>query len=583
MQKPPGTAGHDWLIKASPRMARPDAMACPTHRRTAMRPLLVADPPVPYRPAPREEFAFGPLFAALDLWEHSGWSLEQVREELRRTRGAFRGWGAPVHPALLAWTAYALERYAAARAREQAAARVEGLPPTAPVKQQWTVRTGRSDVADPRGARQYEHTVWGRPYASADGSVRDLWIPSLGRAKESRPAAELAAVAHVMAYGAPTPPRRARSEPPPTATDGTSMPGIVRVFDFGCVDGRLVQLLAEGPSEVQERFATHAAPAFHAAATGVATQPGESCVDCKAIAGCADLKRTPGLWGGKPQSVARRRRSLSAWDLRLHGECPAQYHLVRQLHLNDLSEEGQGAQRGRAVDTLLNERHGERPVRGCRTRRPLDAAEIRMETGLDDGSAQEAAGMLGEHRLLCPLDGLAPDEQVLVQHRVTAYVPELDVVVLAVPDLVYTHRGRWIVRETKTSTRPLWEGRSLLRTYPQLALSVLLLHAGALGSSPRRSWVELEHLRVGHGESRLERIDPGRAETVDEARTVIAELAQPLLDDTTYEPRTGRHCHGCQARTWCRPGTAYVADHPRPGGPGPGAGTGTADRGDAHV
>jgi hypothetical protein len=50
---------------------------------------------------------------------------------------------------------------------------------------------------------------------------------------------------------------------------------------------------------------------------------------------------------------------------------------------------------------------------------------------------------------------------------------------------------------------------------------------------------------------------------VEEARAVIAGLTQPLLDDTTYDPTTGRHCHDCQARTWCRPGTAYVTDHPR--------------------
>ncbi|MEH6373336.1 PD-(D/E)XK nuclease family protein [Streptomyces sp. KLMMK] len=530
-----------------------------------MRPLLVAEPPVPFRPTPREEFPFGPLFTALDLWEHDGWPVERIREELRNTRGSFRGWGAPVHPAHLAWTAHALERYVTARTREQAAA-VAGLPLTAPVKQPWTLRTRLTDAPDPRGARQYEHTLWGRMYASADGTVRDLWLPSLGRAKRGRPDAELAAVAQVMAYGAPTPRRKARAIPPATETDGTHPPRLVRVFDVGCADGSVERLLYEGPAEAQQRFTDHAVPAFRAAASGTGTRPGESCVDCKATSGCTDLKRTPRLWGGLPPALVRNRRSVSAWDLRLHAECPAQYHLVRRLHLNDLSTENRGAQRGRAVDAWLDEQHAERPVQGCRDRKIPDLAAIRARTGLDDASAREAVGMLAEHRLLCPLNGLDADEQVLVQHRVTAYVPELDVVVLAKPDLVYTHRGRWIWRETKTSGRPLWERQSLLRTYPQLALGVLLFHAGALGDSPRHSWVELEHLREEHGESRLERVDPGRTENVDEARTVIADLAQPLLDDTTYAPRTGRHCHGCQARTWCRPGTAYVTDHPRPEG-----------------
>lgn len=581
MQNPPGVAGEDWLIKASPRMARPDAAACPTHRRIAMRPQLVAEPAVPFLSTPYEEFGFGPLFAALDRVEHDGRSVEQVREELRNTRGPFRGRGAPVHPVHLAWTAHALERYVAARAREQAAAAEAGLPPTLAVKQPWTWRTRRLHAPDARGARQYEHTLWGRMYASTDGTVRDLWLPSMGRAKTGRPGAELGAAAKVMAHGAPTPRRRARDEPPAGATGTARPPALVRVFDVGCADGSVEPLVGAAPSfgeepiEASKRFEGDAVPAFLSTATATGTRPGESCVDCKAIAGCTDLRRTPGLWGGPPTSVARKRRSVSAWDLRLYAECPAQYHLVRRLHLNDLSGENEGARRGRVVDSWLGALHGERPGRGCRERVAPDPGALRSQTGLDEASAREAAGMLAGHRLLCPLDGLDADERVLVQHRVTAYVPELDVVVLAVPDLVYTHRGRWIWRETKTSSRPLWERDSLLRTYPQLALGVLLFHAGALGDDPRRSWVELEHLREGRGESRLERVDPGRVEIVDEARHVIAGLAQPLLEDTTYEPKTGRHCHGCLARTWCRPGSAFAADHPLP--PGPGASS-SADR-----
>ncbi|MDI3420608.1 PD-(D/E)XK nuclease family protein [Streptomyces luteolus] len=565
MQNPLGVSGSDWLIKASPRMARPDDRACPRHRRIAMRPLLAPEPAVPFRPYPWEEFGFGPFFAALDLVEHDGWSLEQVQEELRRTHGPFRGRGAPVHPAHLAWTSQVLERYVTARTAEQGAAAEAGLPPTRPVRQSWTWRTRRTDTPDMRGVRQYEHTVWGRAYASSDETVRDLWLPSLRRAKPVRPEAELAAVAQVMARGeATTPWRRARDLPPASPTGEGRLPELVRVFDFGCADGSAESLLSEGPGEVRQLFAEHAVPALRAAAGDDRRQPGESCVDCKAIAGCADLKRTPRLWGGRPTVPERRRRSVSVWDMRLHARCPAQYHLERHLHLDDLSGENQGARRGRAVDAWLDDRHGDRSGDSCRDREAPAVADVRDATGLDEPLARGAATMLAEHRLLCPLSGLGRNEQVLVQHRVTAYVPELDVVVLATPDLVYTHRGRWIWRETKTSAYPLPEGRSLLRSFPQLALGILLFHAGAIGDEPRRSWVELEHLRDEPGESRLERIDPARAETVEAARDVIAELAQPLLDDTTYEPRTGRHCYGCRARTWCKPGTAYVADGPRP-------------------
>ncbi|WP_414506540.1 PD-(D/E)XK nuclease family protein [Streptomyces sp. NEAU-L66] len=586
MQNPPGTTGHGWLVKVSSRTARPDPTACPTHLRTAVRPLLTADPPVPFRPAPREEFGPGPLFAALDLWEHEGRPLTDVLDELRGTRGPFRGRGAPVHPALLAWTVEAIERYVAARGTEQKAAQAAGLPPTLAVRQGWTVRTAKRDAPDARGARQYEHTAWGRQYASEDGSVRDLWIPSLGRAKPDRAAAEKAAVAYVLALGQPAPRRRRGAEPPQAATEGDRLPARVRVFDFGCADGSVTPLLDWGQSEVRRRFAADAAPVFHKAATGVGTRPGPSCVDCKVISRCGALHRAPGLWDTTPAAPLRRRRSVSAWDLRLHGECPAQYHLVRRLHLDDLTMENDGARRGRAVDAWLNERHGVRPARGCRDLPVPDVSSIPPAFALDAPLGRVAVRMMEEHRALCPLNGIGPHEKVLVQHQVTAYVPELDVVVLAVPDLLYSHRGRMIWRETKTSSRPLFEGRSLLHSYPQLALAVLLFSAGALAAEPRRSWVEFELLCEDRASCRLERIDPSRPENVAEAREVIAELAQPLLGDTSYEPRTGRHCHNCQARTWCKPGTAYVAGHPLSASAlqSPGVKTGRgADQASRHV
>ncbi|WP_063886578.1 PD-(D/E)XK nuclease family protein [Streptomyces aureus] len=585
MENPPGTIGPGWLIKVSSRTARPDPGACPTHLRTAVRPLVAAEPPAPFRRAPREDFAPGPLFAALDLWEQDGWPIGRVLDELRGTRGAFRGRSAPAHPSLMAWTVQAFERYAAARGEEQAAARAAGLPPTVPVRLGWTARSKKKDAPDARGGQQYEHTAWGRQYASADGSVRDLWIPSLGRAKADRAAAEKAAIAHVMANGAPTPRRRRGDTPPKDATANTRLPERVRVFDFGCADGSVTPLLDWHRTEVQNRFMADAAPAFVAAATGAGTRPGASCVDCKAISGCAALHRTPRLWGAASTAPMRGRRSVSAWDLRLHGECPAQYHLVRQLHLNDLSAENDGARRGRAVDTWLNQRHADRPVRGCRDLPIPDASSLPAAHPLEGPLAHVAVRMLTEHRVLCPLNGIGSNEQVLVQHRVTAYVPELDVVVLAVPDLLYTRRGDWIWRETKTASSPVWEGRSLLRSYPQLALAVLLFSAGALDADPRRSWVEFEHLREGRGESRLERIDPSQPVVVAEAREIIADLAQPLLDDASYEPTTGRHCHGCQARTWCKPGTAYVAEHPQGVGRHPDAAEADhfADRGSIHA
>lgn len=567
---PAGVTGHSWLVRVSTTKARMDPASCPTQLRTAVRPLLVPDPPLPFRRSPLQEFGLGPLFTGLDLMEHQGWPVERAISELHDTRGAFGGRGPVSHPALLLWTAEALERFTAARSAQQETAREAGLPFTKPVATEWTVRTARQPEVDARGARQYEHTVWGRRYASEDGSVRELWLPSLGQAKPDRPEAEKAAIAHVLVLGEPGARPRWGDAPPEQATRLGRPPDQVRVIDFGCADGSTQLLLDWDRKDVERQFAAHAAPAFHAAATGTGVRPGSSCVDCKALDACTGLHRAPALWGGLPSMPARKRRTVSAWDLRLHSTCPAQYHLTRHLHLNSLQEESEETRRGRAVDAWLNEHHRStaRTARGCRDLQgPANpslwsAGEHRLEGDL----ARQGAAMLDQHRDFCPLDGLNENEQVLVQKRVTTYIPELDVVVIADPDLLYTRSGGWVWRETKTSTKRLWERDELMRTYPQLALGVLLLAAGAMGADPRRSWVELELLH--EDDSTFERLDCGRTEVVEEARGIVAGLAQPLLDDTTYEPRTGRHCHSCRAMPWCATGSSYVSESDSASGPG---------------
>jgi hypothetical protein len=164
--------------------------------------------------------------------------------------------------------------------------------------------------------------------------------------------------------------------------------------------------------------------------------------------------------------------------------------------------------------------------------------------------------MLGQHMLDCPLDGLAPGETVRVQPRLTAYDPELDVVLIADPDLLYTRSGGWVWHETKTAARRPWEGRELMETYPQLPFAVLLMAAGVPGGDPRRSLIELE-LLYGDG-SGCEEIDPGDPDTLAEARRIIAGLAGPWAVDETYAPTTGDHCAGCEMLLHCAPGRAHL-------------------------
>ncbi|MFD0885055.1 PD-(D/E)XK nuclease family protein, partial [Streptosporangium algeriense] len=176
---------------------------------------------------------------------------------------------------------------------------------------------------------------------------------------------------------------------------------------------------------------------------------------------------------------------------------------------------------------------------------------------LSGGEARLGARMIAEHAALCPLDGLGAAEQVRVQPQLTCYDPALDLVVVATPDLIHSRGSGWVWRETKTRVVPLWEGRSLMRTYPQLALAVLMMASGVLGGDLRRSRVELEMLYPDGCD--LEELDPGLPAVVDEARVVVSELADPWQRDDSYDPAPGRHCDGCEALDWCRPGREHIA------------------------
>ncbi len=123
---------------------------------------------------------------------------------------------------------------------------------------------------------------------------------------------------------------------------------------------------------------------------------------------------------------------------------------------------------------------------------------------------------------------------------------------IATPDLLYHRDGEWVWRETKTSGAPLWAGHSLLRSYPQLAVGVLLLAAGAAGADPGGR-IELEHLQ--EDDCALEEIDAGQPDVIEEARTVVSELLEPLLNDVSFFPaRPGNACVGCEVLRWCKEG-----------------------------
>ncbi|MEU8004231.1 PD-(D/E)XK nuclease family protein [Catellatospora sp. NPDC049111] len=498
---------------------------------------------------------------ALDKIEFEHLATADVIDLLWTTKGTFGRRKAPAHPGLLAWTQDAIGLYMSARHTDQRERALAGAPLTTPVNGSWTVRHAWT-TPDPRGVTAVEQTAWGRYYANSTDTHRDLWLLSFGSAKPDRPEAEKAAAASVALHGAVTV-RDDISEPDWRRGYRRTSPRLppqvqrVRLVDVGCTDGSVRPLADWSADEVEEEFARHTKSALDRAITATSTQPGASCVNCKALSGCTALPRTPQLLTIAAAGPAQR-RSVSVSDLRAYADCPAKFLLTRQLKLKSKQPENAAIRRGRAVDAWLNRRHQTDPASPCR--RPITPAELLAhatpEAPLHAEDAEKAAQMLRQHVYVCPLVGLAPTEQVRVQDTVSCYIPELNLVVLATPDLLHTRNGGWVWRETKTSGSGLFEGKPLLAQYPQLALAILMINAGALGGDVSRSRVELELLTAD--DAVLEELDPSRTRVVDEARSVISDLADPWLKEAAYDPLPGRACQSCEALDWCTPGQQYL-------------------------
>ncbi|WP_416519269.1 PD-(D/E)XK nuclease family protein [Streptomyces achromogenes] len=537
---PPGTDGAVRLIRTSLPMLREDPQDCPRGNALRARPLIGQTPPGS-RWKPVEDFALGPVMYALDAVEHDGVAVETVLARLRRNN--------KYHSGHTSWAESAVRSYLSAREASETQRRALGRPATLPVRAQWTVIAQR-EVPDQRGATRYERTAWGRRYESADGSERELWLLSVNSAKEDRPPAEIAEAAAVTATGVPC--RSAFGDIFRPVSDRTTRPTRVRVVGVGCGHGDHVVLADYDAKEVERQFTEFAKPVLARMVEDDRLNAGSSCIRCQGLAGCAQPRRAPGILCVPGPRRPRARRSVSASDLRVHSRCPAQFHLTRVLHLRSGEPESEPIRRGRAVDDWLNLRH----EKGCcRT-------ALLPETlpGLAPAEMATALAMLAEHQRACPLDGLPPDECIRVQPRLTAYDPELDVVLIADPDLLYTRSGGWIWHETKTAAKRPYAGKGLMETYPQLAFAVLLMSAGVPGGDPRRSLIELEVLYMDGSRCRslCEEIDPGDPDTLAEARRVIAALAGSWAVDETYDPTPGNHCSGCDMLAHCATGRAHL-------------------------
>ncbi|WP_051801110.1 PD-(D/E)XK nuclease family protein [Streptomyces sp. NRRL F-525] len=533
-RKPPQVDGDDQLIRIGLPLLRQEPDACPAGRALRARPLLTQQPDRSRR-KPVEDFPFAPWGNFVDSVEHRGKSLAEAVASAVNVRRCSE--------AHVLWAAEAAGVYLAARAREQSVRVAAGHLATCPVQQQW-VGADQLRGPDGRGADRYERTAWGRQYASEDGSLREIWIPSIDCVKRDRPMPEIAAAAYVAASGVPADiPYGKRAQLPESHS---VLPQRVRVVGVGLGDGGTQVLADWDATEARRQFDEHAKELMSSAADGHELRPGQDCVRCEALSGCAAVPRVPGLLGVPASLRPRKRRSVSVSDLRAYRDCPARYYLTRVLKLRERRTENAAIRRGRAVDAWLNERHAATPATPCR-----QVSLPKVLPGLSAEELPSAVAMIRHHRGRCPFDGLAAEETVEPQRRLAVYDQHADVVVIADCDLVHTDRGGVVVRETKTASHRFGERQELVRTYPQLALAVLLMASGALGGDPRRSRIELEVLREDG--ARLEEVDPFDAVTLDQSRRVITELAAEWAADETYSaaPAHDFDCADCEARRWC--------------------------------
>nr|WP_157554204.1 PD-(D/E)XK nuclease family protein [Herbidospora sakaeratensis] len=524
------------VVRIGTTLLREEADACAGGRALRARPLTKREPERSRR-RPLQEFFFQPVGNLLDAIEFRNVSPEAAFADLRHTRNC--------HPQHRIWALEVVPVYLAARADHQAARAAAGEPPTIPVAAEW-VGLDRLREPDVRGVKQYERTVWGRRYSTEDGSIREIWIPSIRSAKKNRPEAEIAAVAAIAATGVPA--RADFGKPYKRISGEADAPQRVRVIGVGLGDGVPETLADWTAEEAAQRFSDHARNRYAAVLGGRDLRPGSDCVRCDGLAGCTALPEVPGLLGLPAPHRGRRRRSLSASDLRIYDSCPARFHLTRTLMIRDGQTENEAIRRGRAVDAWLTERHRQHPWTPCRSG-PIPGGL----PGLTEVEWEPALKMIRAHRAICPLDRLASTELVRPQWRLAAYDPVADVVVIADPDLLYTDAGGWVWRETKTASKRAWEGEPLLSRHPQLALAVLLMNAGVLGGEPRRSRIELEILRENG--AACEEIDPFDTATLQQARDVVSGLASGWADDEVYTPDPGKDCAKCEVRRWCPAGT----------------------------
>jgi len=281
-------------------------------------------------------------------------------------------------------------------------------------------------------------------------------------------------------------------------------------------------------------------------AAGGEHRPGGDCAQCPLVANCPAVPSVPGLLG----VTGGERRRWSVTSSREHGKCPERTRLGALFLPRDrVAEDNDAARRGRAVHDWIEKHHDRVPRRPCRSDE-LPASPDRWAAawvGADGRELRMAVQMIGDHAVVCPLGGLPDDALAVSERLVVAFDPIANAVVVAKTDLLYRDAAGWVVRETKTARTP--QAGDLFRTYPQLALAVLLSAAGVLAEDGVPLRVELEEL-TGAGPV-LTRLDSSAAGVLAAARREVTTLAEPMFTEDQAPPKPGRACQDCGFTKWC--------------------------------
>lgn len=509
------------LVRVGAGAGRAGEWACPSSLGWKSRPRSRAVARFPYEYL--DGFVVGPVMAAVDKVEFDDLLTDEAVSEVQFP-------GKPTHPGVKQFVEHATRMYLASRGRGEVDLR--------PVREWWVAQRITTSVV-------WELYAWGRRYESVDGRLREFRFLRLGDVgSRSRDPTEIAIAAYVAAFGTPAAWPKPWSEPfRPSGQAGAER---VRVVDIGLVNGSVVPLFDGTAAEVEEYFAAHGRRQIGKIAGGGETVPGSGCARCKRLGVCDGPVRTPGLLG--LDSSQGPLRTVSVSGLRYYRQCPAQAYL-RGVHLPRSYEYSAEAELGHAVHAWLEAAHDAQPTACDPAALPAPGSDWSAGKWQVVGDLAEAgARMLAHHVEVCPFREAPDVDAIRPEPRLTFFDTTARAIVLAKPDLVYREAGQWVWREVKTTQKPTRYVADPLREFPQLALGVVVLAAGALGPGGAAR-VELEMLRPTGAEIVL--IDPNDDEQVDTARAVLRELAAPWRADDTFEARPGRHCQWCPVSLWC--------------------------------